>query len=71
MDNDGCLREERSKLSVSEHCGIKRSHSFSGNLVSHRHNNAIRWFCKRGLRVPLRCVGEDVAGQVDILCTLF
>ena len=33
-DNDGCLRDKRSQLSIREHCGIRRSHSFSGNFVS-------------------------------------
>ena len=28
-------------------------------------------FCKCVLRIPRRCVGEDVAEQVDILCPLF
>ena len=43
-DNDGCLRDERSKLSVREHCGIKWSHSFSGIFLSQRHNPVMRCF---------------------------
>ena len=43
-DSAGLRRDARNRLSVSVHCGMRRSHSFMGYLGSMVQRPAIRWF---------------------------
>ena len=41
-DSDGLRLLARNRFSVIWTCGIKQSHSFAGNLVSHKHKPVIK-----------------------------